>query len=159
MFAWKSTDSYIPLGGVIFRRVILHLKEKAVFKSMQVLSVALGLETAQEALRQVSRAGRPDCMVRCPEALVGATWRPDVCTGVSKGAHHQASAGGSRGCAPPGTQAEAGGRAPTFSSCGDVWELPGTHTTGFFFSASSLKSLCSACVMYDLLQHDYRFLN
>lgn len=80
MFAWKSTDSYIPLGGVIFRRVILHLKEKAVFKSMQVLSVALGLETAQKALRQVSRAGRPDCMVRCPEALVGATWRPDVCT-------------------------------------------------------------------------------
>ena len=60
MFAWKSTDSYVPLGGVIFRRVILHLKEKAVFKSMRVLSVALGLETVREAFWQVSRAGRPD---------------------------------------------------------------------------------------------------
>ena len=29
MFAWKRTDSYIPLGVVIFRRVILHLEEKA----------------------------------------------------------------------------------------------------------------------------------
>lgn len=29
MFAWKSTDSYIPLGVVIFRCVILHLKAKA----------------------------------------------------------------------------------------------------------------------------------
>lgn len=59
MFAWKSTDSYIPLGGVIFRCVILHLKEKAVFKPMRVLGVALGLEMAREVLRQVSRAGRP----------------------------------------------------------------------------------------------------
>lgn len=57
MFAWKSTDSYIPFGGVIFRRVILHLKEEAVFKPMRVLSVALGLEMAREVLRQVSRAG------------------------------------------------------------------------------------------------------
>lgn len=29
MFAWKSTDSYIPLGVVMCSRVILHLPEKA----------------------------------------------------------------------------------------------------------------------------------
>ena len=83
--------------------------------------------------------------------------------GVSEGAHRQASAGGGRACAAPGSQAEAGGRAPTFfSSCGDIWGLPGTHTTGVFFSASRFKiALYSMCdeVMYDLLQQNYRFLN
>lgn len=48
MFAWKSTDSYIPLGVVIFSRVILHLKEKAALNkcAFPALMRCPGLETS-----------------------------------------------------------------------------------------------------------------
>lgn len=62
MFAWKRTDSYIPLGVVIFRRVILHLEEKAAL-SKRVFSAR------HEASGSGDGAG-----AGCPEGTAPSAW-------------------------------------------------------------------------------------
>lgn len=78
MFARKRTDSYIPLGVVIFRRVILHLEEKAALR--QCVCSALHEASGPRGGAGVGRPGWPGSVAACWALSVRAQGATSCCT-------------------------------------------------------------------------------
>lgn len=86
--------------------------------------------------------------MRCPEALVGVTWQPDVCT-ESVRVHTARPPRGAAGPVPlPGPRQRLGAVLQPSSLLAETSGACQVHTPpGFFSVPLDLKLPCTACVM------------